>query len=196
MGETSETTMQLQKKKQKKKGRPSLLDLQKRSLKQQKQQQDPNSFNLISIPTRRSIRRNPFPDEPECFSGEDDERKKKKHKLLNGLDPHPYYPTLSPNSSTLDLNPDGSYSNANIEDTEAALNRRKISVFNHGSDAVVMIINSFSRKSYFFKSDFLKSFWGTEIYMQYAIELPFAFRKVWIVWESARNFMVFWWWAH
>ncbi|KAF5462237.1 hypothetical protein F2P56_018260 [Juglans regia] len=134
MGEASETTMQQQKKK--KKGRPSLLDLQKRSLKQQQQQEDPNSFNLISIPTRRSIRRNPFPDLPECFSGEDDERKEKKHKLLNGLDPHPYYPTLSPNSSTFDLNPDGSYSNANIEDTEAALKRRKISVFNHGSDAV------------------------------------------------------------
>lgn len=135
----------MQQEKKKKKGRPSLLDLQKRFLKQQRQQQeqqDPNSFNLSSKHCRRSTGRSPNPGQPASISGEDDdERKEIKHKLLYGLDPHPQYPTLSPNSLPRSFNPYGSESNANIQDSEAARKRRKISPLHHGSDAMVMIIN-------------------------------------------------------
>ncbi|XP_050212848.1 uncharacterized protein LOC126664488 [Mercurialis annua] len=73
-------------KKRKKKGRPSLLDLQKRSLKLQQQQQqipdfkNPNSLNVSS--TVRSNRR--IPNSLNDFD-DDDERAQKKHKLLLGL---------------------------------------------------------------------------------------------------------------
>ncbi|KAK7311022.1 hypothetical protein RJT34_08874 [Clitoria ternatea] len=79
MGEVSETTMSTTKKK--KKGRPSLLDLQKRSLKKQQQQlqQNPNSN----------------------VDDDDDERKQKKHKLLNS---HLHHPTLFPFDSPSDPN--------------------------------------------------------------------------------------------
>lgn len=150
MGEVSDTTMtmQHQKKRKKKKGRPSLLDLQKRSLKQQQQQQQqiPNPIHLSPHYTRRSTSRNSYSDQPEWVSGsgEDDERKEKKHKLLNGLNPHPHYPTLSQNSLSFSSNPYASDSNANVEDTEAAIKRRNISPVPYASDAMVMIIKLYN----------------------------------------------------
>ncbi|CAL1355327.1 unnamed protein product [Linum trigynum] len=91
-------------KKRKKKGRPSLLDLQKRALKQELQQQlqqknpppknrnqnparqNPNSL----LNSRRSARRNPQSGGEDDYGDgdddeDDDERKEKKHKLLLGL---------------------------------------------------------------------------------------------------------------
>lgn len=155
MGKVSETTMMMQhqeKRKKKKKGRPSLLDLQKRSLKQQQQHQQqqqkeiPNSINLRPHPTRRSTRRKSYPDQPEWVSGsgDDDERKEKKHKLLNGLNPHPHYPTLSQNPLSFSSNPYASDCNADVEDTEAVIQRRNISPVPYGSDAMVMIINLYN----------------------------------------------------
>jgi hypothetical protein len=147
MGEISETTMTMhQEQKKKKKGRPSLLDLQKRSLKEQ-QQQNSNSFNLSANPSRRATCRNSDPDRPECISGveDDDERKEKKHKLLLGLNPHPHYTTVSPNSLSFGSSPSGSDSNADIEDPEAVIKRRKISAVHLGTDAItVMITNLFN----------------------------------------------------
>lgn len=95
MGEVSEAAMT----KRKKKGRPSLLDLQKRSLKkQQKQQQhrppNPNSSNSNVPP-------------PQHDYDDDDERKDKKRKLLVGLNSHlhhHHHPTLFPNSADPDAN--------------------------------------------------------------------------------------------
>ncbi|XP_048430892.1 uncharacterized protein LOC103955527 [Pyrus x bretschneideri] len=110
----------------KKKGRPSLLDLQKRALLQQQQQdQTPN-------PRRLSTRRNPTPlgSSPPSNSlsdaDADDERAKKKHKPLLAFNPNSA-PTLSPFNS----GPFGSDSNAGGEDPGAAL---KISTFHHGSN--------------------------------------------------------------
>ncbi|TKY75332.1 Bromodomain and PHD finger-containing protein 3 [Spatholobus suberectus] len=97
MGEVSETMT-----KRKKKGRPSLLDLQKRSLKKeqqkQQQQQNPNSHSNNVVP----------------HDDDDDERKEKKHKLLVGLNSHLRHPTLLPNSQPFNSDP------------EAAVKRRKI----------------------------------------------------------------------
>ncbi|XP_010918259.1 uncharacterized protein [Elaeis guineensis] len=98
-------------KKRKKKGRPSLLDLQKRSLRLQKQQEEkeksenpnpnpsPNPY-LRFPPTsssRRITRRNPHPDPPEAAEDDEDEaessggkRRQKKLKLVLRLPPgHP-----------------------------------------------------------------------------------------------------------
>ncbi|KAK1297083.1 Transcription factor GTE10 [Acorus calamus] len=84
-------------KKKKKKGRPSLLDLQKRSLRQQQQQQqelqekqNPNPYIRNPNPnsTRRSTRRNPNiePEAAEDDEDDDDEggskRREKKLKLV------------------------------------------------------------------------------------------------------------------
>ncbi|KAF3973805.1 hypothetical protein ACB098_01G077700 [Castanea mollissima] len=150
MGEVSSgTTMTMQQQQQnnqtkkKKKGRPSLLDLQKRSLKQQQQQQrNPNSFNLSSNSRRRPSRRNPNSDsvsdddDNNNDDDDDDERKEKKHKLLHGLNSHPQYPTLLPNSLSFTLNPYSSdLPNSNFDDNlEADIKRRKITAVNLGSD--------------------------------------------------------------
>lgn len=86
MGEVSESTTT----KRKKKGRPSLLDLQKRSLKKEQQnhhQQRHNSTNVV-----------PHDDD-------EDERKEKKHKLLVGLNSHLHHPTLLPNSQPFNSDP-------------------------------------------------------------------------------------------
>ncbi|KAJ9186334.1 hypothetical protein P3X46_001917 [Hevea brasiliensis] len=139
MGEVAATMT----KKKKKKGRPSLLDLQKRSLKQQQQQQNPNFKNpnsLIASNTtshRRSTRRRPNLDEPDWINGDEDdddedERKEKKHKLLLGLNSQQnnsnnddnnnnhHYPISSANS----LGPNPSYVSDGAN-PEAALKRRK-----------------------------------------------------------------------
>lgn len=149
-GEIAAETMT---RKKKKKGRPSLLELQKRSLKQQQQQQHqqspqqktPNFVNPNSSTNsnRRSTRRNPSLDggssAPESISGgddDDDERLQKKHKLLLGLNSsrnHLHYPIPSgPNSASY-----GSDSNADGEDPEASLKRRKLTTLRSGSDQMV-----------------------------------------------------------
>ncbi|XWS24606.1 hypothetical protein CRYUN_Cryun28dG0117300 [Craigia yunnanensis] len=140
-GEIAAETMT---RKKKKKGRPSLLELQKRSLKQQHQQQkqslqqkNPNSsFNS----NRQSTRRNPNLDEgsllPEGISGgddDDDERQQKKHKLLLGLNSsrnHQHSPIPSGSNSASY----GSDSNADGEDPEASLKRNKLTSLRPGSD--------------------------------------------------------------
>ncbi|GAB4853017.1 hypothetical protein Ancab_017206 [Ancistrocladus abbreviatus] len=132
-------------KKRKKKGRPSLLDLQRRSIKQQeeqlqKQQQqqeqqkqlrkthkfdNPNP-NSTTTPLRRSTRRNPNPDltPPPSDAGEDGEdeedqlsgkRREKQLKFVLKL------PNSSLNSGSLN-----SGSDSNVEDDNTATtNRRK-----------------------------------------------------------------------
>ena len=82
-------------KKKKKKGRPSLLDLQKRSIKKQNQQklllqrQDPKFSN-------------PRGRKRESVAGdEEDERRKKKHKLLLGFNSG-----SDPNLTTLSFDDD------------------------------------------------------------------------------------------
>ncbi|KAJ4879567.1 DNA-binding bromodomain-containing protein [Raphanus sativus] len=132
MGEVAETMT-----KKKKKGRPSLLDLQKRAIKQQQQLQqqhhrnnnnrddhhrsgskNPNSPNSGT----RSKRGNPNPNGVSSsgspLSEEDDdedERREKKHKLLYGLNSHSNRHSPNPQSRGSDLNLD-----------ETPVNRRKI----------------------------------------------------------------------
>uniref|UniRef100_A0A2P2IRZ2 Uncharacterized protein MANES_05G123900 n=2 Tax=Rhizophora mucronata TaxID=61149 RepID=A0A2P2IRZ2_RHIMU len=136
----------------KKKGRPSLLDLQKRSLKQQQQQQpkqipnfrNPNSLHTSATRSRRTRSPNSNPGAPEWIGcegddDEDDERKDKKHKLLLGLNSrdhdnnhHHHYSINSANS----LGPNFYVSNSNAggDYPEAALKRRKIGSAPLGSD--------------------------------------------------------------
>ncbi|KAL2346174.1 hypothetical protein Fmac_000174 [Flemingia macrophylla] len=89
MGEVSETVT-----KRKKKGRPSLLDLQKRSLRKE-QRQNPNSH-----PANANANVN-----AANVDDDDDERKEKKHKLLVGLNSHLHHPTLLPNSQPFNSDP-------------------------------------------------------------------------------------------
>ncbi|TYI82018.1 hypothetical protein E1A91_D05G193400v1 [Gossypium mustelinum] len=138
------------KKKKKKKGRPSLLELQKRSLKQQlqKPQQQPSLLqktpNLINPNSsinsnHRSARRHPNlkgdSPVPGWISGgndDDDERLEKKHKPLLGFNSsrnHQHYPLpLALNSASY-----GSDSNADGDDPDASLKRRKFTNANPGS---------------------------------------------------------------
>ncbi|TYH83374.1 hypothetical protein ES332_D02G128900v1 [Gossypium tomentosum] len=128
-----------------KKGRPSLLELQKRSLKQHQQQQalQQNPLNVLNTisstnSSRRSARRNPnlhggspIPDwiaggggDDDDDDDDDDERQQKKHKLLLGLNSsrnHHHYPIPSAHNSASC----GSDSNADGGDPEASLKRRK-----------------------------------------------------------------------
>ncbi|XP_038705116.1 uncharacterized protein LOC120000988 isoform X2 [Tripterygium wilfordii] len=101
MGRVEEVPATTMATKKRKKGRPSLLDIQKRTLRQQQHQQllqrspnskNPNvSFDSIESRNRRSIRRTPNPDGNssalEFIGCEDDgdERKEKKQKPLMGL---------------------------------------------------------------------------------------------------------------
>lgn len=134
MGEVSETMT-----KKKKKGRPSLLDLQKRRLRKQQQLllQNPNLTNSNSNP---SPRRNPLlrlSQDGIVGDDDDDERKQKKHKLLVGLNSHHQYSTLSPSNSA----PYGADGNDDAQDPEAITHkRRKINVARHGSDETVIIL--------------------------------------------------------
>ncbi|XP_027354384.1 uncharacterized protein LOC113864634 isoform X2 [Abrus precatorius] len=109
MGEVSETMT-----KRKKKGRPSLLDLQKRSLKkqQQKHRQNPNLTNSYSN-----------------VDDDDDERKQKKHKLLVGLNSHLHHPTLSPFNS----DPDAAHKRRKIGSDETDGKVPKATDSKHGS---------------------------------------------------------------
>lgn len=136
MGEVSKSTT----KKKKKKGRPSLLDLQKRFLKKQKlqeQHQQPlNAFDITSNPRIPSScqNRNVHLATERVNGGDDgdddDERIEKKHKPLLGLTSRQNYPTLSAYS----LRKSASYA----EDSAAALKRRRIGAAQFGSSEVVM----------------------------------------------------------
>ncbi|KAL0799862.1 hypothetical protein Bca101_055037 [Brassica carinata] len=93
MGEVAETVTK------KKKGRPSLLDLRKRAIKQQQSQKlhddrrsAPRNPNSLNSGSSRSKRRNPNrnrvssdDDDGEEEEEDDDERREKKHRLLRGL---------------------------------------------------------------------------------------------------------------
>lgn len=133
--------------KKKKKGRPSLLDLQKRSLIEQEQQpqnpnlKNPNFPNPNPNSTRRSTRRSakvdeilPAPDWIEGVGDDDDERKEKKLKLLRRLSPnHTQNPGSLPNSVSLHSVSYASNSNADVENPEASLKKRKINAVGDGS---------------------------------------------------------------
>jgi len=94
MGEVAETVTR------KKKGRPSLLDLQKRAIKQQQLQKlhddhdhrsapkNPNSLNSGSRSKRRNPSRNRVSSDDDGEEEDDDERREKKHRLLRGLNTH------------------------------------------------------------------------------------------------------------
>ncbi|CAN7059113.1 unnamed protein product [Brassica oleracea var. botrytis] len=126
MGEVAETMT-----KKKKKGRPSLLDLQKRAIKQQQQLQqhhrnnhddhrsgskNPNSPNSGTRSKRRNTNPNGVSSSDSPLSEEDDdERREKKHKLLYGLNSHSNRHSPNPQSRGSDLNLD-----------ETPVNRRKI----------------------------------------------------------------------
>ncbi|TYI27693.1 hypothetical protein ES332_A05G194100v1 [Gossypium tomentosum] len=135
-------------KKRKKKGRPSLLELQKRSLKQQRLQepQQPqlllqNTPNSSISSKRRSTRRHPnlnggSPVSGSTFGGDDDDdddRLQKKHKPLLGFkssrtDQH--YPIPSAlNSASY-----GSDWDADGDDPDASLKRHKHTTVKPGSD--------------------------------------------------------------
>ncbi|KAA0064646.1 Bromodomain domain-containing protein [Cucumis melo var. makuwa] len=136
MGEVSKSTM----KKKKKKGRPSLLDLQKRFLKQQKlqeQHQEPlNAFHFPSNPKNPPSCRNPnvhpateqVPITAAAVADDDDERIEKKHKPLLGLTSRQNCPTLSGYS----LRKSASYG----EESETALKRRRTGAAQFGSSQV------------------------------------------------------------
>ncbi|XP_028765095.1 uncharacterized protein LOC114727029 isoform X2 [Neltuma alba] len=138
MGEVSETMT-----KRKKKGRPSLLDLQKRTLKKQQQHQqqqlqlqNPKLINSHSDLNRRPTRRNSVlglrhaTEEGIADDDDDDERKEKKHKLLVGLNSHHHYSALSPVSPE----PYGTNWNEDGHDPEDPRKRRRINVTYQGSD--------------------------------------------------------------
>lgn len=125
MGEVSETMT-----KRKKKGRPSLLDLQKRSLKKQQQQQQQRQHHHLN--STNSLYSNA--NKNGVVEDDDDERKEKKHKLLVGLNSHLHHhrAALSPSNSA----PHG--------DPDAARKRRKIDASLHGSDEIVSASHSIS----------------------------------------------------
>ncbi|KAK9270325.1 hypothetical protein L1049_025903 [Liquidambar formosana] len=151
MGKVAET------KRKKKKGRPSLLDLQKRTLKQQQLQNNlitnPNfenpksrSINSSPNPSRPSTRRNPNLDGVTPANGwtdgagddeddDDDERKEKKLKLLFGLpSPNPnhhHHPRSSANCLSLNSVPYGS--DLNAEDPDACNKKPRINAVGDGS---------------------------------------------------------------
>lgn len=136
MGEVSETMT-----KRKKKGRPSLLDLQKRSLKKQKQQQQqPQNSNLT----------NSYSNAVHHDDEDDDERREKKLKLLVGLNSHlqNQHSTLFPNSFPSNSIPDS--------DPEIAHKRRKIDPNHHGSEQTVSISITFSLSLFYYCGDL----WG------------------------------------
>lgn len=131
MGKVEET------KKKKKKGRPSLLDLQKRTIKQQQLITDPNfqnpnspTRNSTPNPNRRSTHRNPSID---GNSDDEDDRKDKKHKFLFGLPSHYGHERSPANSLSLNTNLGGAELNADGGDHEACNKRRKINAVGDGS---------------------------------------------------------------
>ncbi|XP_052190576.1 uncharacterized protein LOC127800159 isoform X2 [Diospyros lotus] len=153
MGKVSTAEMR-----KKKKGRPSLSDLQKRNLKQlpdQPEEQHPETLIAsgpnFNTPPRRSTRRNPSlngttppsgadrvsHDEDEDEDDDEDERKEKKVKLVVRL-PHSNHHYSHPRSSaanSLSLNSAscGSDSNADGDNHDVPLNNPKINAAGVGS---------------------------------------------------------------
>ncbi|KFK42058.1 hypothetical protein AALP_AA2G205900 [Arabis alpina] len=83
MGEVADTLT-----KKKKKGRPSLLDLQKRALKQQQLLINPPKKELLRSNLKNPNSLNPDPNSnrrSNSNSDDEDERRDKKHRLLHGL---------------------------------------------------------------------------------------------------------------
>ncbi|KAG2303415.1 hypothetical protein Bca52824_032066 [Brassica carinata] len=142
--------------KKKKKGRPSLLDLQKRAIKQQQLQQqqnnhhddprsgskNPNSPNSGT----RSKRRNPNPNGVSSSGSpwikdedeeDDDERREKKHRLLHGLNSHSHRHSPNSQSGGSDLNLD-----------ETPVNRRKIGGGGGGSGFTILMMINFKTSIY------------------------------------------------
>ncbi|XP_057730936.1 uncharacterized protein LOC130946277 isoform X1 [Arachis stenosperma] len=119
MGEVSETMT-----KKKKKGRPSLLDLQKRSLKKQQQQQQQQQQQNQRHAVSRNAKNGTIVDD------DDDERKQKKHKLLVGLNPHLQHHS---HHATAALSPSNSLPSGDPDDA-ATRKRRRIDASFHGSD--------------------------------------------------------------
>lgn len=152
MGKGAETTT-----KRRRKGRPSLLDIQKRILKQQKLQEgltgSPDPHHLpdgTPNPSRRSTRRNPSSDglypSSEWVSvaddEDDDERIRKKRKPLHGLDPQ--CPNYAVDSSPTGSGPPGILdSNPRSDNHDPDTGCHKVSV---GSEYRVIISSSISEK--------------------------------------------------
>lgn len=93
MGEVADTLT----KKRKKKGRPSLIEVQKRALKQQQLLQSKldeskeevrSGFGNPNSAATRSNRRIVNPSEEDEEEEDDDERRDKKQRLLHGLNSH------------------------------------------------------------------------------------------------------------
>ncbi|XP_047322756.1 uncharacterized protein LOC124926551 [Impatiens glandulifera] len=136
MGKVSTTEVKTKTKTKKKKGRPSLLDLQKRAL----QQDNLHRQTLISskpnfnTPTHRSATRNPNSDEIDAGrtggdddddDDDDDERKEKKVKLVGRFLPSSNHQhcinSLSHNSASV-----GHESSADEDNHEMSIKKQKI----------------------------------------------------------------------
>ncbi|KAK8678313.1 hypothetical protein V6N13_143817 [Hibiscus sabdariffa] len=141
MGGGGEIAAEATTRKRKKKGRPSLLELHKRSLKQlqEPQQKTPNldNPNSSSNSTRRSTLRHLNLNGGSPVSGGDDDdgdnRQQKKQKLLLGFNSsrgHQHYPIPSVENSASH----GSDSNADADESYASLKHRKFTTVKPGSD--------------------------------------------------------------
>ncbi|XVF01626.1 hypothetical protein REPUB_Repub04eG0104600 [Reevesia pubescens] len=143
----------VEKEKKRKKGRPSLLDLQKRNLKEQQQQQNqqkskrnvsapqitPNYDSATATPIRRSTRRNPnhSPADNDDEDNEEEEEeeeeeltgKKRREKKLKLVLKLPSSQQKSP------VNSESRGSDSNIEESKAgsSLKKRKINSIGDGS---------------------------------------------------------------
>ncbi|XP_039052911.1 bromodomain and WD repeat-containing DDB_G0285837-like [Hibiscus syriacus] len=144
MGGGGEIAAETTTRKRRKKGRPSLLELQKRSLKQQlqepqqPQQKNPNHINpnsSINLTRRFSLLHSNLNGGSPVSGGDDDDddRQQKKHKLLTGFNSsstHQHYSiALAHNSAS-----PGSDSNADGDEPDASLKRRKFTIVKPGSD--------------------------------------------------------------
>ncbi|XVE49599.1 hypothetical protein DITRI_Ditri01bG0094900 [Diplodiscus trichospermus] len=136
-------------KKRKKKGRPSLLDLQKRNLKEQQQNQQnskrnisapqitPNYDSATATPLRRSTRRNPNNSSGD-YDDEDDEEeeeeltgKKRREKKLKLVLKLPSSQQKSPASS------ESRGSDSNLEESNAGSSHKKRKINSIGDGSVI-----------------------------------------------------------
>jgi hypothetical protein len=87
MGKQQPPAMSAPPRKRRKKGRPSLLDIQKRTLRLQKLQQEEEEESKACQQQQRrpSTRRNPAPDDDDDSGDDDDRRRDKKLRLVVGL---------------------------------------------------------------------------------------------------------------
>ncbi|KAL5706137.1 hypothetical protein ACHQM5_024345 [Ranunculus cassubicifolius] len=127
-------------KKKKKKGRPSLIDIQKRNLRLLQQQQNPNpnsNSNSNSNSIRRFTRRNPDPDDnsddDNNNSDDDDDEGNRRERKINHVRRLHSNQRSSVNSPYLDLGLYGSDSNEEDENGETPNKKRKINAAGDGS---------------------------------------------------------------